>query len=169
MMLFKTSIRTILWLVAFQLSTFYIVISVLALCAFTSFTAHQFFGLSSLYLLLLLIHCLFQPFKNSFYSAVDMSMFINLMLISVISLYRLYAVDLGLSETIKCFICQTILIYLPLVYIVLLVMWRRYLLPYKKKNQKRDNLPYPLKKLYQFTEYSDNANIGYTQIQDLST
>ena len=151
-------------------SAFYFLyrISVLALCAFTSFTAHEFFGLSSLYLLLLLIHCLFQPFKNSFYNAVDMSMFINLTLISVISLYRLYAVDLGLSETVKCFICQTILIYLPLLYIILLVMWRRYLLSYKIKNKNYDNLPYPLKKLYQFTEYSDNANNGYTQIQDLS-
>ena len=150
-------------------SAFYFIcrIAILALCAFTSFTAHQFFGLSSLYLLLLTIHCLLQPFKNNFYNAVDMSMFINLTLISVISLYRLYAVDMGLSETVKSFVCQTILIYLPLVYVVLLAMWRRYLQPYKI-NENYDGLPYLMKKLYQFTEYSDNANIRYTQVRDVA-
>ena len=146
-------------------SAFYFLcrISVLALCAFTSFTAHQFFGLSSLYLFLLTVHCLFQPFKNRFYNVVDMSMFINLTLISVISLFRLYAVDMGLSETVKSFVCQTILIYLPLAYVILLAIWRRYLQPYKINNKTRDGLPNSLRKLYQFTEYSDNVNL-YTQV-----
>lgn len=124
---------------------------VVLLCAITQLIVDQFFGLSCLYLLMLAIHCWLQPYKNNFYNIIDASMFINLTLISIISFYRLYAVALDLSETVNSFVFQTILIYLPFVYIILLVLWRRYLRYHKIKNS--DDLPCePLKELYLFTQ-----------------
>ena len=87
-------------------------------------------------------------------------MFTNLTLISVISLYCLYAVVLDLSETIKSFVFQTILIYLPLVCIILLISWKRYLVWYKEKRGIKDknfeDLPRVFRALYTFTESSKN-------------
>ena len=144
-------------LVACRFSAFYFLyrLGVLAIIAYAPSNSEQFVGMSYFFLLTLAFHCWFQPYKNNFYNIVDMSMFINLTLISIISFYRLHAVTLDLSETVKSFVCQTILIYLPLVYIILLVLWRRYLC--WCKINKRD-LPNVLKKLKEFTEGAEEEH-----------
>ena len=122
--------------------------------------------MSYFFLLTLAFHCWFQPYKNNFYNVVDMSMFISLALISIINFYRLHAVTLDLSETIKSFACHTILIYLPLVYVILLVVWRRYLW-WLKINE--NNLPCVLKKVYEFTECTEEEKANtdrYYRIDD---
>ena len=139
-------------------SAFYFLyrLGVLAIIAFAPSNSEQFVGISYFFLLMLAIHCWFQPYKNNFYNVVDASMLINLTLISIISFYRLHAVALNLSETVKSFACQTILIYLPFVYIillVLLVLWRQYLFWHNIKDG--NSLPFVLKKLYKFTESLD--------------
>ena len=159
-------------LVACRFSAFYFLyrLGALAIIAYTPLNSEKFVGMSYFFLLTLAFHCWFQPYKNNFYNVVDMSMFISLALISIISFYRLHAVTLDLSETVKSFACQTILIYLPLVYIVLLVVWRRYLL-WSKINE--NDLPYVLKKVCEFTEYAEEENAneminttGYETIND---
>ena len=143
--------------VVLRFSAFYFLyrLCVLAIIAYTPSNSEKFVGISYFFLLMLAFHCWFQPYKNNFYNVVDASMFINLTLISIISFYRLHAVTLDLSETFKSFQFQTILIYLPFVYIILLVLWRRYLCWCNTENRNYD-LPYALKKLYEFTEYAED-------------
>ena len=95
-------------------------IGVLAIYAFTTTMHYQYLWQCGFFLTMLLIHCMVQPYKRRIYNIIDGIIFFNMSLISLLSLYRLYAADVGLSETDKAFTFQLILIYLPFVYIVLL-------------------------------------------------
>ena len=95
-------------------------IGALAIYAFTPTLHYQYLWQCGFFLIMLLIHCVVQPYRKRIYNIIDGIIFFNMSIISLQSLYRLYAVDVGLSETNKAFTFQLILIYLPFVYIVLL-------------------------------------------------
>ena len=95
-------------------------IGALAIYAFTPTIHYQYLWQCGFFLTMLLIHCVVQPYKKRIYNIIDGIIFFNMSIISLLSLYRLYAVDVGLSETNKAFTFQLTLIYLPFVYIVLL-------------------------------------------------
>ena len=99
---------------------FFYRIGALAIYAFTTTVYLQYLWQCGFFLSILLIHCVVQPYKIRIYNIIDGIIFFNMTLISLLSLYRLYAVDAGLSETTKASWFQLILIYLPFVYIVLL-------------------------------------------------
>ena len=95
-------------------------IGLLAIYAFTTTVHYQYLWQCGFFLSMLLTHCIVQPYKRRIYNIIDGIVFFIMTLISLLSLYRLYAVDLGLFETNKAFRFQLILIYLPFAYIVLL-------------------------------------------------
>ena len=95
-------------------------IGALAIYAFTTTVELQFLWQCGFFLSVSLTHSVIQPYRKRIYNVIDGFIFFNITLISLLSLYRLYAVDAGLSETDKAFTFQLILIYLPFVYIVLL-------------------------------------------------
>ena len=95
-------------------------IGALAIYAFTTTIHYQYVWQCGFFLIMLLIHCIVQLYRKRIYNIIDGIIFMNMTLISLISLYRLYAADLGLFETGRSFWYQLLLIYLPFVYIVLL-------------------------------------------------
>ena len=115
-------------------------IGALAIYAFTPTIHYQYVWQCGFFLAMLLIHCVVQPYRKRIYNIIDGIIFFNMSIISLLSLYRLYAVDVGLSETNKAFTFQLILIYLPFVYIVLL--WpciRSYKIIKKKYGKEHDS------------------------------
>ena len=99
---------------------FFYRIGALAIYAFTTTVDFQYLWQCGFFLSMLLIHCVVQPYKKRIYNIIDGIIFFNMSVISLLSLYRLYAVDVGLSETTKSSRFQLVLVYLPFVYIVLL-------------------------------------------------
>ena len=95
-------------------------IGALAIYAFTTTVHYQYLWQCGFFLSMLLIHCVVQPYRKRIYNIIDGIVFFIMTLISLLSLYQLYSVDVGLAATRKAFIFQLILIYLPFVYIVLL-------------------------------------------------
>ena len=95
-------------------------IGALAIYAFTTRADLQYLWQCGFFVLIMLIHCVVQPYRNIIYNIIDGIIFFNMSIISLLSLYRLYAIDAGLSDTNKALTFQLILIYLPFVYIVLL-------------------------------------------------
>ena len=104
--------------------------------AFTTAIHYQYLWQCGFCLSMLLIHCCVQPYKKRIYNIIDGIMFFILTLISLLSLYQLYAADLGLHRTDGAFMFQITLIYLPFVYIVLLWPCIRYYKHIKNKNDK---------------------------------
>ena len=95
-------------------------IGALIIYAFTSRVDLQYLWQCGFFLVTMLIHCMVQPYRKRIYNIIDGIIFFNMSIISLLSLYRLYAVDVGLSGTDKAFTFQLILIYLPFAYILLL-------------------------------------------------
>ena len=98
----------------------------LSVYAFTPSIELKYLLQSGFFLLMLTIHCCFQPYKKKIYNVVDACVFIILTLVSIISYHRLYSEAQGLTATNKAFVFQTILIYLPFVYLVSLACWTLY-------------------------------------------
>lgn len=112
----------------------------LSIYAFTPSIELQYLLQSGFFLLMLTIHSCFQPYKKNIYNVIDSCVFINLTLISIISYHRLYSEAQDLTATNKAFIFQTILIYLPFIYLVslvFLVCWNMYS---KRVYHEEDNL-----------------------------
>ena len=117
---------------------FFYRIGALAIYAFTTTVDLQYLWQCGLFLSMLVIHCVVQPYRKRIYNIIDGIVFFIMTLISLLSLYRLYAVDAGLSEITKSSWFQLILIYLPFVYIVLLWPCMR-CYKYIKKRQWNDD------------------------------
>jgi len=100
----------------------------LAIYAFASSSEMQYLLQAGFFLLMLTINSCFQPYDEGkkIYNIIDACIFANLTLISVISYHRLHYEAQDLSDTNKAFIFQTVLIYLPLLYLVTLIFWRMY-------------------------------------------
>ena len=99
---------------------------ILGFYAFTPSIQLQYLQQSSCFVLMLIVHSMFQPYKDNIYNIVDTFMFGNLALIPAISYYRLYNDAQDLSATNMSFVIQTILIYLPFLYFVTLCCLKPY-------------------------------------------
>jgi len=126
-------------------------LAVLAAYAFTPSTDLQYLWQGALFLFMLVIQCCFQPYKNPFYNIVDGCMFFILTLISMLSFYQLYVQSLDASASFKVFVFQTILVYLPFVYFIVLAVWKRYI-RHIKSHTSPENVSVLVKTLYGFTE-----------------
>ena len=100
----------------------------LAIYAFAPSSEIQYLLQAGFFLLMLTINSCFQPYdtKKKIYNVIDACIFANLTIISVISYHRLHYEAQDLSDTNKAFIFQTVLIYMPLLYLVALIFWRMY-------------------------------------------
>ena len=83
----------------------------------------------------------FQPYKNQFYTIVDCIMFAILAIINVLTIYQDYldVADVPLSRA--CFYIQLILIFLPLIYIISLIVYycfRKCCLTWRSKRHQRN-------------------------------
>ncbi|XP_065895415.1 uncharacterized protein [Dysidea avara] len=100
----------------------------LAIYAFAPSSEMQYLLQAGFFLLMLTINSCFRPYKEEkdIYNVVDACIFTNLTLISVISYHRLHSDAIDLADTSKAFIFQTVLIYIPLLYLFSLIFWRMY-------------------------------------------
>ena len=99
---------------------------ILGIYAFTPSIELQYLQQSVCFIVMLIVHSVFQPYKDDIYNVVDTCVFGNLALISAISYYRLYSDAEDLVATSKSFIIQTILIFLPFLCLVLLCCRKAY-------------------------------------------
>ena len=145
---------------------FYYRFGALAIYAFTTTMHYQYLWQCGFFLTMLLIHCMVQPYKIRIYNIIDGIIFFNMTLISLLSLYRLYAVDVGLSETNKAFTFQLILIYLPFVYIVLLWPCMRYYKFIKEKYKNKDGYIWKLIKFVDWNLFSKKVEQKNMELDD---
>ena len=127
-------------------------LAVLAAYAFTPSTDLQYLWQGGLFLFMLVIQCCFQPYKNSFYNIVDGCMFFILTLISMLSFYQLYVQSLNASPSFTAFVFQTILVYLPIIYFIVLAAWKRYIRHIKNHTTSPENISTVVMAFYRFTE-----------------
>jgi len=96
----------------------------LAIYSFTTTVALHYLWQIGFYTTILLIHCLFQPYKERWHNCVDAFILSVLISINTVSFYRYYQYIAALSDSIKSFWIQLIIIYLPLLYFVIYVAER---------------------------------------------
>ena len=96
----------------------------LAIYSFTTTVALHYLWQIGFYTTILLIHCLFQPYKERWHNCVDAFILSVLIAINTVSFYRYYQYIAALSDSIKSFWIQLIIIYLPLFYFVIYVAKR---------------------------------------------
>jgi len=95
----------------------YFMYRIIALCISSqtqSFENH-YLGQSIFYTIILLIHCLCQPYKKRWLNIIDGLIFANMIVINSLSAYRYYWYSTNLSKSIEVFWIQLILICLPVI------------------------------------------------------
>ncbi|XP_065890666.1 uncharacterized protein [Dysidea avara] len=92
-----------------------------AIYSFTTTVALHYLWQIGFYTAILLIHCLFQPYKERWYNCVDAFILSLLIAINAVSFYRYYQYTAALSDSTKSFWIQLLIIYLPLCYFVIYV------------------------------------------------
>ena len=98
---------------------------IIALYAFTPEWFIQYSFLQFICVTVILVLVVFRPYKNDFYNKWDATVFAILVAINTLTMYNYYKTAIGSQPSKSVFILQYILIFLPLVYIVLVVL--RYL------------------------------------------
>ena len=88
----------------------------LAVFAFTPTTALNLAWLQGFSLIILLLHCICQPYKKRWHNFIEGAIFTILASISIITFYRLFQAETTNTPTNMSFWMQMILIYCPLVY-----------------------------------------------------
>ena len=73
----------------------------------------QYLGQSIFYTVILLLHCLCQPYKKRWLNIIDGLIFANMIAINSLSAYRYYWYSTNLSKSLEVFWIQLILIFLP--------------------------------------------------------
>ena len=87
-----------------------------AIFAFTPTTALNLAWLLAFLLLVLLLHCICQPYKNKWHNFVEGSIFTILAILTIITFYRLFQAETTNTSTDTSFWMQTVLLYCPLIY-----------------------------------------------------
>jgi len=105
-----------------------------AIYSFTTTVSLHYLWQIGFYTAILLIHCLFQPYKERSYNCVDAFILSLLIAINAVSFYRYYQYTAALSDSIKSFWIQLIVIYLPLCYFVIYIArrWWKWCRPYAR-------------------------------------
>ncbi|XP_065915185.1 uncharacterized protein [Dysidea avara] len=103
-----------------------------AIYSFTTTVALHYLWQIGFYITILVIHCLFQPYKKRWHNCLDGFIFSLLIAINAFSFYRYYQFTAVLSSSIKSFWIQLFIIYLPLCYFVIYVavQWWKWCRPY---------------------------------------
>ena len=94
-------------------------IAALAIFAFTPTTALNLTWLLASLLVVLLLHCICQPYKKKWHNLVEGSIFTILASLAIITFYRLFQTETTNTPTNTSFWVQTILLYCPLVYFIM--------------------------------------------------
>ncbi|XP_065891069.1 uncharacterized protein [Dysidea avara] len=97
---------------------------ILAMYSFTGTVALHYLWQIGFYTTILLMHCLFQPYKERWHNCIDAFILALLPIISAISFYRYYEYLASLSPSPWSFWIQLFTIYLPLWYFVFYVTKR---------------------------------------------
>jgi len=102
-----------------------------AIYSFTITIALHYLWQIGFYTIILLIHCLFQPYKKRWHNCVDAFILSLLIAINAVSFYRYYQYTAALSDSVKSFWIQLLIIYLPLCYFLIYVAkrWFRWCRP----------------------------------------
>ena len=98
-----------------------------AVFAFTPTTALNLGWLLGFSLIVLLLHCICQPYKKRWHNCIEGSVFTVLASISIITFYRLFQAETTSTPTNISFWMQIILIYCPLVYFLVYTSLRMFL------------------------------------------
>ena len=82
-----------------------------------------YFTLEVIIIVVLALHSIVQPYKNRFFNVLDAAIFADLAIINGLSMYNFYWAQYGVTHTIAITSSiQVALIYLPLVYMVVMVL-----------------------------------------------
>ena len=103
---------------------FYFILRVMifAIYAFTPEWSIQYSFLQLLCIVGILSFLVLRPYKNDFYNKLDASMFCLLVGINTLTMYNYYKTAIGYSPSIFALSLQYILVFLPLIYISLVVV-----------------------------------------------
>ena len=91
--------------------------------AFSDNGMELYFTLEIIVILMLAIHAIVQPYQKPFFNIVDAAIFADLAIINGLSIYNFYWAQKGVEETVTIVsYFQVFLIYLPLVYMVAVLL-----------------------------------------------
>jgi len=95
----------------------YFMYRIIALCisSQTQSLENHYLGQSIFYTIILLLHCLCQPYKKRWLNIIDGLIFANMIVINSLSAYRYYWYSTNLYKSIEVFWIQLILICLPVI------------------------------------------------------
>jgi len=104
----------------------YFMYRIVSLCISSQTTSieSQYLGQSVFYTIILLLHCLCQPYKKRWLNIIDGLIFGNMIIINSLSVYRYYWYTANLSKSPDIFWIQLLLIYLPLVCLVGVMVYK---------------------------------------------
>ncbi len=118
------------------------------LYAYTGMWIRQYFIQQLFCTVAVLLFAVFRPYKKDFYNNLDATIFGVLALINAVSMYNIYFTSLDQPASKWAFAIQYILIFCPLVYMVVYVMWA----VIKNNRQK-------LKKFFRFGSVDENTTL----------
>ena len=109
---------------------FYFILRLLLFVAF-AFTSTRFFQyvIQQLICIMVLLFVIFRPYKNWIFNIVDVCMFANLAAISTLTMYNYHLTTTESEPFLWSFVVQYVLVFLPLLYItiyVIYLLWRKY-------------------------------------------
>lgn len=104
----------------------YFIYRIVALCisSLSPSTENQYMGQSVFYTGVLMIHCLCQPYKSRSHNIIDGLIFANMITINSLSAYRYYWYSINLSKTTQVFWIQLALIFLPVICLVGVIVYK---------------------------------------------
>ena len=87
-------------------------------------TENQYMAQSVFYTGVLVLHCLCQPYKSRSHNIIDGLIFANMIIINSLSAYRYYWYATNLSKTIQVFWIQLTLIFLPVICLIAVIVYK---------------------------------------------
>jgi len=104
----------------------YFIYRIIALCiaSLAPSPENQYIGQSIFYTAILMVHCLCQPYKKRSHNIIDGLVFANMIIINSLSAYRYYWYSTNLSKSTKVFWIQTIMIYLPVLCLFGIILYK---------------------------------------------
>ena len=104
----------------------YFIYRIIALCiaSLAPSMENQYMGQSVFYTTVLLLHCLCQPYRKPSHNLIDGLIFANMIIINSLSAYRYYWYSTNLSTSTKVFWIQLTMIYLPMLCLAGIVLYK---------------------------------------------
>ena len=99
-------------------------VAALAIFAYTPTSALNLIWFQGFLLIILLLHCTAQPYKKRWHNLIEGSIFTILAGINAVSFYRLFQAQTTETSTNVSFWLQTVLLYCPLIYFMVYVIFK---------------------------------------------